>query len=178
MFNVLVESLLDLLTCEQFPLSKVVSFEDQQHCSRFSQKACGQIPNFKSVIQLAPMSITPATHPVAIRRKDLRIQNWILLYWSVCMQLRYYFYKIALQYWGIDISIYLCRLVKHTPILTMRRGHPKIEHEEHYSLRLKQNQISTATDTFMKSHTEYCIFLIIYRWRIRSLAISRCQSIV
>lgn len=53
------------VTCEQFPLSKVVSFDDQQHCSLFSQKACGHMPNFKSVIQLAPISITPATHPVA-----------------------------------------------------------------------------------------------------------------
>lgn len=54
----------NVFTCEQLPLSKVVSLDDQQHCSRFSQNACGQIPNFKSVIQLAPMSITPATHPV------------------------------------------------------------------------------------------------------------------
>lgn len=54
-----------LNTCEQFPLSNVVSFEDQQHCSRFSQNACGQMPNFKSVIQLAPISITPATQPDA-----------------------------------------------------------------------------------------------------------------
>lgn len=53
-------------TCEQFPRSNVVvSFDDQQHCSRFNQNACGQIPNFKSVIQLAPISITPATQPDA-----------------------------------------------------------------------------------------------------------------
>lgn len=54
-------------TCEQLPLSKFVSFVeyDQQHCSRFNQNACGQMPNFKSVIQLAPMSITPATQPEA-----------------------------------------------------------------------------------------------------------------
>lgn len=48
------------LTCEQFPLSN-----DQQHCSWFNQNAVGQMPNFKSVIQLAPISITPATQPDA-----------------------------------------------------------------------------------------------------------------
>ena len=37
---------------------------DQQHCSRLSQKACGQMPNLRSVIQEAPMSMTPATMPV------------------------------------------------------------------------------------------------------------------
>lgn len=53
------------ITCEQFPLSNVVSFDDQQHCSRFNQNASGQMPNFKSVIQLAPISIIPATQPDA-----------------------------------------------------------------------------------------------------------------
>lgn len=52
-------------TCEQFPLSNDDTFEDQQHCSRFNQNACGHIPNLRSVIQLAPISITPATQPDA-----------------------------------------------------------------------------------------------------------------
>lgn len=52
-------------TCAQLPLSNVLSFDDQQHCSRFNQNACGQMPNFKSVIQLAPMSMMPATQPDA-----------------------------------------------------------------------------------------------------------------
>lgn len=61
-------------TCEQFPASNEVSLDDQQHCSRFNQNACGQMPNFKSVIQLAPMSITPATQPENIPTNNTHTQ--------------------------------------------------------------------------------------------------------
>lgn len=57
---------IEMITCEQFPLSSSneVSFDDQQHCSMFNQKAWGQIPNFKSDIHDVPMSIIAATVPV------------------------------------------------------------------------------------------------------------------
>lgn len=39
---------------------------DQQQCSRLSQKASGHMPNLRSVIHVAPISITPATQPATI----------------------------------------------------------------------------------------------------------------
>ena len=42
---------------------EVVWFDDQQHCSASSQKASWQIPYFKSVIHIVPMSIILATVP-------------------------------------------------------------------------------------------------------------------
>ena len=100
-------------TCEQFPLLKVVSLDDQQHCSWFSQKAWGQIPYFKSDIHDAPISITPATAPV--NKPTSKTQT-----------------------------------------------HP--------------DQASWAP--LIKSQMESCFFLTIYLCRIRSLAMSLCQSIV
>lgn len=102
-----------LLTCEQFPGSKLLSLEDQQHCSWFNQNACGQIPNLRSVIQLAPMSITPATVPVTSPTNNTHNQP---------------------------------------------------------------DQASCAPS--IKFQMESCFFLTIYRWCIRSLAMSLCQSIV
>ncbi len=102
-------------TCEQFPFSppKEVSFEDQQHCSIFNQKASGQIPNLRSLIQELPMSTIPATVPV-------------------------------------------------TSPTSRTHSQP--------------DQASWAP--LMVSNMEFCFRLTIYLWRIRSLAISRCQSMV
>lgn len=50
-------------TCEQLSRPKAVWLEDQQHCSLSSQKAPGQIPYFKSVIHVVPISTILATVP-------------------------------------------------------------------------------------------------------------------
>lgn len=49
-------------TCEQLS-PKAVWLEDQQHCSLSNQKASGQIPYFKSVIHVVPISTILATVP-------------------------------------------------------------------------------------------------------------------
>lgn len=66
-YNLYLSITVKIFTWEQFPLSSSneVSFDDQQHCSIFNQKACGQIPNFKSDIHDVPISIIAATVPVA-----------------------------------------------------------------------------------------------------------------
>lgn len=132
--------LIEWFTCEQFPLSNDVSLDDQQHCSRFNQNACGHTPNFKSVIQLAPISITPATQPENIPTNNTHNQPdhaswaaWINKYICFC------FFLIRLLFYG-------------------------------------KNQFEVVT--FKKSHTESCTFFTMYRCLIRSLAMSRCQSIV
>lgn len=101
------------LTWEQLPLSKLVSFSDQQQCSWFSQNACGQIPNLRSVIHEAPISMTPATAPVRSPTKSTQ------------------------------------------------------SHPDHASWA-----------PAIKFQRESCFFLTIYRCRIRSRAISLCQSMV
>lgn len=102
-----------IFTCEQLSVSSMVLFKDQQQCSWLSQKACGQMPNFKSDIQLAPISMTPATAPVNKPTKSTH-------------------------------------------------NHP--------------DQASWAPS--IRFQMESCFFLTMYRCRIRSLAISLCQSIV
>lgn len=102
-------------TWEQFPLTppKVVSLDDQQHCSMFSQKASGQIPNLRSLIHELPISMIPATVPVTKPTRNTH-------------------------------------------------SHP--------------DQASWAP--LIVSKKEFFFFLTIYRWRIRSRAMSRCQSMV
>lgn len=62
------------VTCAHCSPSNDVSFEAQQHCSLFNQKAWGQIPSRMSFIQAAPISITPAEHSHVISTIDSRYE--------------------------------------------------------------------------------------------------------
>lgn len=58
-------------TCGQRSESNDVSFDAQQQCSRFSQKASIQTPSFKSDIHVAPISTTAAHTPVIQKQRIL-----------------------------------------------------------------------------------------------------------
>ena len=58
--------------------------ELQQHCSRLSQKALGQIPFFKCTVHWLPMSTKPATmpEPIPIRSTQNQPENASLIAWT------------------------------------------------------------------------------------------------
>lgn len=79
------------------------------------------------------------------------------------------------------------RRAAHTPNQTMRHGRPAQNNIKRETVRTWNRKIFNIGDvprgngifsTLIQSHIESCSFLAMYRCRMRSLAMSRCQSIV